>query len=84
MNIMLTMSVLLQLVALHDVSSTEAAIIYTMEPVMGALLCYFMLGERWSAAGWVGAGLIIASSLATQILGAGEEENLRGSDSKQD
>jgi drug/metabolite transporter (DMT)-like permease len=74
----------IELVALHDVSSTEAAIIYTMEPVMGALLCYCMLGERWSAAGWVGAGLIIASSLATQILGAGEEENLGDSDSKQD
>ncbi|CAD7702600.1 unnamed protein product [Ostreobium quekettii] len=60
---------LIEMVALHDVPSTDAAIIYTMEPVLGALLAYFMLGERWGPMGWAGAGLILASSLATQLLG---------------
>lgn len=58
--------------ALHDVSSTDAAIIYTMEPVLGAGLAYVVLGERWGSLGWVGAALIIASSLAAQIVGTEE------------
>lgn len=60
---------LLQLIALHDVTSTDAAIVYTLEPVLGATLAYLLLGERWGPAGWVGAGLIVASSLTTQIFG---------------
>ena len=59
----------MQVVALHDVSSTDAAIIYTMEPVLGAVFAYVLLGERWGSLGWAGAGLIVVSSLAAQILG---------------
>lgn len=60
---------LLQLIALHDVTSIDAAVVYTLEPVLGATLAYLLLGERWGPAGWVGAGLIVASSLTTQIFG---------------
>ena len=63
----------LQVMALHDVSSTDAAIIYSMEPVLGAGLAYVVLGERWGRMGWVGAALIIVSSLAAQIMGTEEE-----------
>ncbi|EIE22050.1 hypothetical protein COCSUDRAFT_56482 [Coccomyxa subellipsoidea C-169] len=63
---------MIEVVALHDVSSTDAAIIYTMEPVLGAGLAYVVLGERWGSLGWVGAALIIASSLAAQIVGTEE------------
>eukprot|EP01025_Chloroclados_australasicus_P012846 TRINITY_DN1613_c1_g1_i1.p1 TRINITY_DN1613_c1_g1~~TRINITY_DN1613_c1_g1_i1.p1 ORF type:complete len:478 (-),score=50.12 TRINITY_DN1613_c1_g1_i1:1191-2462(-) len=66
---------LIEMFALHDVSSVEAAIIYTAEPVLGAALAYVFLGERWGPMGWVGAGLILASSLGAQILGSEEEEN---------
>ena len=59
----------LQLIALHDVTSIDAAVVYTLEPVLGATLAYLLLGERWGPAGWVGAGLIVASSLTTQIFG---------------
>ncbi|KAA6429417.1 MAG: hypothetical protein FRX49_00811 [Trebouxia sp. A1-2] len=59
----------IELIALHDVTSTDAAIVYTLEPVLGATLAYLLLGERWGPAGWVGAGLIVASSLTTQIFG---------------
>lgn len=58
----------------QDVSSTEAAIIYTLEPVFGASLAYFMLGERWGASGWVGAALIVASCLCAQLLGVEHEK----------
>lgn len=58
-----------EIIALQDVSSTEAAIIYTLEPVFGASLAYVMLGERWGTSGWLGAGLIVASCLAAQLMG---------------
>jgi len=66
---------LIEMMALHNVPSTDAAIIYTMEPVLGSLLAYFLLGERWGPMGWLGAGLILTSSLATQLLG-GEPEGM--------
>jgi hypothetical protein len=72
-----------QVVALHDVSSTDAAIIYTMEPVLGAGLAYVVLGERWGSLGWLGAALIIASSLAAQIVGTEEEVTPEQPKSKQ-
>ena len=51
----------------------DAALIYSMEPVLGAGLAYVVLGERWGRLGWLGAALIIASSLAAQIMGTEEE-----------
>ena len=45
-----------QLSALNTVSSVDASIIYTAEPVLGAGLAFLMLGERWGPSGWVGAG----------------------------
>ena len=58
---------------LQDVSSTEAAIIYTLEPVFGAGLAYVLLGERWGTSGWVGAGLIMLACLIAQLLGVEDE-----------
>lgn len=64
---------IMEIIALQDVTSTEAAIIYTMEPVLGAGMAWVVLGERWNAAGWVGAGLIIGACLLAQLLGVEEE-----------
>ena len=61
--------------AVQDVSSTEAAIIYTLEPVFGAAFAYYLLGERWGMSGWVGAALIVTSCLAAQLLGVEEEHH---------
>lgn len=60
------------MVALRLISSTEAAIIFALEPVLGAAFAYVLLGERWGSLGWVGAGIIVVSSLAMQLYG-GEE-----------
>jgi drug/metabolite transporter (DMT)-like permease len=49
---------------MRDVSATETAIIYGLEPVWGAAFAWVMLGERWGMAGFVGAILIIGT-LAT-------------------
>jgi drug/metabolite transporter (DMT)-like permease len=63
-----------ELVALQNVSSTDAAMIYSMEPLVGALLAYAFLGERWGLWGWAGGAVILAASMATQMSGASEGE----------
>ncbi len=67
-----------QFEALHDVSSVEAALVYTLEPVLGAMIAWALLGERWGAWGWVGAALIVGSSFVTQVYGAEPEEKAGG------
>ena len=69
---------LAELFALQDVSSTDAAMIYSLEPALGALLAWALLGERWGAWGWAGAGLILAASLATQMAGATDGDEGEG------
>ncbi len=59
--------------ALKAVSSPLAALIYTAEPLWGALFAWVLLGERWGATGWAGAALIIASTLAAQFAGGAEK-----------
>ncbi|GAB2279978.1 hypothetical protein Dimus_014615 [Dionaea muscipula] len=56
--------------AMMDVSATETAIIYALEPVWGAGFAWFLLGERWGAAGWVGAALVLGGSLTVQVFGS--------------
>lgn len=59
-----------EMTAMCDVSATEAAIIYGLEPVWGAGFAWFLLGERWGISGWIGAALVLGGSLMVQILGA--------------
>ncbi len=68
---------LIEVFALNDVPSTDAAIIYSMEPVLGAGLAYAVLGERWGPLGWVGAGIILASSLLAQVFGSSCSDKLK-------
>lgn len=63
----------IEILALQDVTSTEAAVIYSMEPISGALFAYAFLGERLGALGIAGAVVILLASLATQFNGAVEE-----------
>lgn len=65
---------ILELLAMEYVSSVDAALVYSMEPVLGAGMAWVFLGERWGALGWVGAALIVGSSLVIQLKGAEEED----------
>ena len=65
------LALLLELIALKDVSSTEAALVYSLEPLVGASLSCLFLGERFGPTGVAGAAIILVSSLATQIGGGG-------------
>ncbi|XP_043696098.1 uncharacterized protein LOC122646583 isoform X5 [Telopea speciosissima] len=59
-----------EMAAMRDVSATDTAIIYGLEPLWGAGFAWFLLGERWGTAGWIGAALILGGSLMVQILGS--------------
>ena len=65
----------MQLVALKDVSSTECALVYSLEPVLGAGFAFLALGERWGPTGWLGAAIIVASSLTGQIWGGQSDDS---------
>ncbi|KAK9800334.1 hypothetical protein WJX73_004585 [Symbiochloris irregularis] len=59
----------IEMSALKQISAPLAALIYTSEPLWGALFAWVVLDERWGSTGWVGAFLIVASSLAAQLSG---------------
>ncbi|KAJ0537703.1 putative EamA domain-containing protein [Helianthus annuus] len=48
-----------QMTAMRDISATETAIIYGLEPIWGAGFAWFLLGERWGLPGWFGAALVL-------------------------
>nr|XP_023894619.1 uncharacterized protein LOC112006570 [Quercus suber]POE58240.1 putative transporter [Quercus suber] len=64
----------IEMAAMRDVSATETAIIYGLEPVWGAGFSWVLLGERWGAAGWIGAALVLGGSLTVQIFGSSPRE----------
>ena len=51
--------VLVQMVAMGDVSATETAVVYGLEPVWGAAFAWFLLGERWDNTALIGAALVL-------------------------
>lgn len=59
----------IEMSAMRDVSATETAIIYGLEPVWGAAFAWFLLGERWGAKGWIGAAFVLGGSSAVQLCG---------------
>ncbi len=75
---------LIELVALRDVSSIDAAIVYTLEPVMGAFLAWLVLGERFGPLGFVGAAIILSSALAAQLVGGGGDAGDEGDPGKKE
>lgn len=52
---------------MRDVSATDTAIIYGLEPAWGATFAWAMLGERWGATGFVGAIFIIGKNVFTVL-----------------
>jgi drug/metabolite transporter (DMT)-like permease len=60
--------------ALKDVAAPIAALIYTSEPLWGALFAWTLLGEHWGPTGWVGAFLIVTASLGAQLNSAEKTE----------
>ncbi len=49
-------------------SATEAAVVYSFEPLVAALVGVFWVGERFSAPQMVGAGVILLAMLTAELL----------------
>ncbi|KAL5544974.1 hypothetical protein UlMin_008758 [Ulmus minor] len=60
----------IEFAAMRDVSATETAIIYGLEPLWGAGFAWCILGERWGMLGWIGATLVLGGSLMLQLFGS--------------
>lgn len=65
---------LIEMLALENVTATDAAIVYTIQPVLSGLMAFAFLGERFTSAGWVGAAIIVCGSLGAQLLSKDEED----------
>lgn len=72
------LTLLMEVFALQDVSSVDAAIIYTLEPVLGAGFAWALLGERLGLKGMAGAGIILASSVFSQLMSSPKPEGEAG------
>lgn len=57
----------LQALGQRLVSAPQAAVIFTLEPVYAAAFAYVLLGERLGWQGTLGAALIIAATLISQL-----------------
>ena len=65
--------------ALRHVSASTAALIYSSEPLWGAAFAALFLGERLQGVGgWVGAALVVGSSLVSQVGGAAGKGGRKG------
>lgn len=58
---------LVQTWAQTHLDPTQTAVTLTMEPVFAGLAGFFLLGERLSPRGWLGAALILASTLLVTV-----------------
>jgi drug/metabolite transporter (DMT)-like permease len=50
-------------------SATHTALIFCMEPVFAAMCAYVMLGERFGVPGFIGAFLILAGMILSEVPG---------------
>ena len=57
----------LQTVGQQHVPPHEAVIIYTLDPVYGALFAWLLLGEEIHALGWLGIVLVVAANLLRKL-----------------
>lgn len=65
--------------AQRHLSATEAAILYTLEPVFASLFAFWWLGESWGLRGWLGGvGILVATVLSQLRFGQGGDEGERG------
>ena len=64
----------IEFLALQNVSASMCALIYTAEPLWGAMFAWTIMGDRWGPAGWIGAALIVGASAGSQLLSFRELE----------
>ena len=58
---------LLQSVCQQYVPANRAGVIFAMEPASGCVISVILLNETMGAAGWIGAGLVLLSSVYMEV-----------------
>ena len=58
---------LLQSVCQQYVPANRAGVIFAMEPASGCVISVILLNEAMGAAGWIGAGLVLLSSVYMEV-----------------
>lgn len=48
-------------------TTARTALIFSMEPVFAALFAYLIAGEKLTATGWLGGGLIVCAMIAAEL-----------------
>ena len=71
----------LQVWAQRVVSAHVAALVFVLEPVFAAMFAYLLLGEALGVWGWVGAGLVGAAMLLSELRFGKKEVGLETSPS---
>ena len=66
--------------AQRNVSAERASVIYAMDPVYGAFFSFWLLGERLTLTGVVGAGLITVAAATNAFLDLGKLQHEESSD----
>ena len=66
--------------AQRSVSAERASVIYAMDPVYGAMFSYWLLGERLTTTGIVGASLITIAAATNAFLDLGKAQNKEEAD----
>lgn len=57
----------MQVIAQQLLRATEVAIIYTLEPLFGAIFAFLWLGEQLGLRGFMGAAVILVATLLSQL-----------------
>jgi drug/metabolite transporter (DMT)-like permease len=66
--------------AQRNVSAERASVIYAMDPVYGAFFSFWLLGERLTSTGIVGASLITLAAATSAFLDLGKSQEEESSD----
>ena len=61
------LTTVLQTFAQKAVPAFQAAVLYSLEPVFAVVFSYFWLAEVLNLRGWIGAGLVLAAMVLSQI-----------------
>lgn len=57
----------LQAAGQQSVPPHHAVVIYTLDPVYGALFAWILLGEQLHGLGWLGVGLVVLANLMRRL-----------------
>ena len=60
-------SLAIQFTQQRKTDAARAAVIYTLEPLFAGLFAYLLMGETMNGHGWLGAGMIVAGMLASEL-----------------